>query len=244
MINTHLPIPKYHQLAETLRQDIRAGQMVPGEQMTTEAVLCATYRVSRGTVRQALQLLVDEGLLWREQGRGTFVAAPVDRSRHFSLSSFAEEMRRQNRQPSTRVLVNEVVPASAEVAQRLGIRKETAVFHIQRLRLANGQPVAVETRYLAHSLCPQLANEDLERQSLHWLFVQKYKIPLVRMEHVVEVREVGEKTAVLLKAPSDSNAFHVDRLTYTTNGDGERVAAVWFTAVYREDNYYIQTQTI
>ncbi|MEM7117958.1 MAG: GntR family transcriptional regulator [Chloroflexota bacterium] len=244
MMNRQLPIPKYYQLAETLRHQILSGKRAPGEQMATEAALCAEHRVSRGTVRQAVRLLVDEGLLWREQGRGTFVAEPRDRSQHFSLSSFADEMRRQSRQPSTRLLVNEVVVASDEVAARLGVGEKTAVFYIKRLRLADGQPVAVETRYLAQSLCPQLADEDLERQSLHWLFVQKYQIPLVRMEHVVELREVGEETAVLLQAAPDAQAFHVDRLTFTENEAGERVAAVWFTAVYREDNYYIQTQTI
>jgi GntR family transcriptional regulator len=238
-----LPVPKYYKLAESLKKEINAGIFQPGDQLTPELELCQTYQMSRGTVRQAVQLLVDEGLLWREQGRGTFVRTPLARSQHFSLSSFNDEMVRQNRQPSTRVLVMEKMPASPTVANRLDLDPDTPVFHIQRLRLADGQPVALETRYLAQSLCPDLLNEDLNTQSLHGLFVNKYHIPLVRMEHVVEVRPLSAELAPLLKATPETSAFYVDRVTFTEKSGGGKMPAVWFQAIYREDNYYIQTQT-
>ena len=95
---------------------------------------------------QAIQLLVDQGLLVRKQGRGTFVASTVQRSQHFSLSSFADEMQRQHRQPSTKLLVNEVQPASPGIAERLALAPDTPVFHIKRLRLADGQPAAAQLR--------------------------------------------------------------------------------------------------
>ena len=237
-------LPKYHKLAETLRQQIQSGQLRSGEQITSEPLLCESYKLSRGTVRQAIHVLVDEGLLHREQGRGTFVASSNGRSQHFSLSSFADEMRRQRRQPGTRVLINEVIPASAEVAKRLGVSPETPVLHIQRLRLADGQPVVLETRYLAQSLCPQLANEDLENESIHWLLVQKYQIPLVRMEHIVEIQPIPQAVATLLQTSPDPMAFHVDRLTFTTNSAGEKIPAVWFQAVYLQEQFAIHTQTL
>ena len=237
-------LPKYFALAEMLRQQIRAGEFVAGQQITSEPVLCQTHNLSRGTVRQAIQLLVDEGMLVREQGRGTFVASPAGRSTHFSLSSFNDEMRRQHRQPSTALLVNDIVPAAAKVAERLHLVTNTPVFHIRRLRLADGLPVAVETRYLAESLCPDLADEDLANASLHWLFVEKFQIPLVRMEHVVEVQPLAADVAELLQLPAGSPTFHVDRLTFTTNPAGDRIPAVWFHAVYSQENYHIQTQTL
>lgn len=237
-------LPKYVTLAEQLRQQIAAGQFAVGDPITSEPALSAAHNLSRGTVRQAIQLLVDQGLLVREQGRGTFVAAAVERSKHFSLSSFADEMRRQNKRPSTRLLANEVIPAVAPVAEKLAIAPQTAVFHIKRLRLADGHPVAVETRYLAQSLCPQLATEPLETASLHWLFVQKYQIPLVRMEHLVEIEPVNAETAVLLNLAPGTSAFHIDRLTFTTNQAGEKIPAVWFQAVYSQETYHIQTETL
>jgi len=87
--------PKYCALVEQLRQQIQSGHFANGEQITSEPSLCDLYSLSRGTVRQAIQLLVDQGLLVRKQGRGTFVASPTERSQHFSLSSFASELRRQ-----------------------------------------------------------------------------------------------------------------------------------------------------
>ena len=237
-------LPKYFALAEELQRQVQAGQFAVGEQITSEPALCKAHNVSRGTVRQAIQLLVDQGLLVREQGRGTFVAPPIERSQHFSLSSFADEMRRQNRRPTTKLLKSRTIPADLVVAERLQVVLETPIFHIQRLRLADGQPVAVENRHLRQSLCPQLIKEDLENSSLHWLFVQKYQIPLVRMEHMVEIQPVPEEMAALLQVPPNANVFHVDRLTFTTNDAGKRVPAVWFQAVYSQEHYHIQTNTL
>lgn len=238
------PLPKYFKLAEALREQIWSGQLVAGEQIASEPNLCAIHGLSRGTVRQAIQLLVDEGLLVRKQGLGTFVASPTARSQHFSLTSFDDEMRRTNRQPGTRLICNEVIPAQKKVAKRLAIPPKTPVYHIQRLQLADGQPVALETRYLARSLCPQLVDEDLENASLHWLFAHKYQIPLVRMEHVVEIQPVSAKAASLLQIPSDATVFYVDRLTFTTNEAGKKIPAVWFQAIYAQEQYAIQTQTL
>lgn len=237
-------LPKYYKLAENLRQQIQSGQLRNGDQITSEPALCESYKLSRGTVRQAIQVLVDEGLLRREQGRGTFIASPNGRSQHFSLSSFAEEMRRQHRQPSTKLLLNETIPASEEVAKRLAVATGTPVLHIQRLRLADGQPVVLETRHLAQALCPQLASEDLENDSIHWLLVHKYQIPLVRMEHIVEIQPIPHSVAMLLQTAPDAMAFHVDRLTFTTNRAGEKIPAVWFQAIYLQEQVAIHTQTL
>ena len=236
-------LPKYHRLAEDLRGRMASGELAPGDQIPSEPDLCATYALSRGTVRQALQLLTGEGLLVREHGRGTFVAPPPVHTQHFSLASFSEEMRRQQRQPSTQVLAADTRPAPADVAARLHLAVATPVFHIRRLRLADGVPVALETRYLAQALCPQLIDEDLARLSIHWLLVEKYRIPLVRLEHVVERLPIAAADAALLRVPPATPGFHIDRLSFTLDAHGDKVPAVWFQAVYNEASYYIQTHT-
>ncbi len=238
------PIPKYFELASRLRAQVEQGQLRPGEQIPSEPRLCETYGLSRGTVRQAIQLLENEGLLVREQGRGTFVARPAQTSHQFSLSSFDDEMRRQNRQPSTRLLTGEVIPCPPAAAARLALAEGTPVFHIRRLRLADREPAAVESRLLAQALCPHLAEEDLEIASLHWLFVQKYRIPLVRMEHVVEIQPVTPEEAARLEIEPATPAFQVDRLTFTTDHAGQKVPAVLFQAVYRQDQVAIQTHSL
>src|SRR5574341_1328957 len=95
------PLSKYYQLAEIFRDEISLGTLKPGSQFPTEDSLCREYEVSRGTVRQAVSLLVQEGLICRQQGRGTFVNSPRLGPTFFTLTSFNEDIRQQQRRPST-----------------------------------------------------------------------------------------------------------------------------------------------
>ena len=145
-------------------------------------------------------------------------------------------MRRQNRRPSTRLETAEVIPATPEIAARLDLDVGESVIHIARLRLADDQPVVYETRCLAYALCPGLLDDDLEEESIHRLLIEKYQIPLVRMTCAVEARILTSQQATLLQATPETPAFFVDRLTYTTQLS-QQIPAVWFQAIYREDNY-------
>jgi GntR family transcriptional regulator len=230
-------------LAEILRRQISEGVLNPGDQLPTEDALCQAHNVSRGTVREAVRVLVNDGLIRREQGRGTFVAAPQQPSpTFFTLSSFEEDMRHQERQPSSQVLTAEVIPATSDIATRLEIPVDEPVIHIVRLQLADGQPVIHETRFLAQTLCPDLLNDDLETASIHWLLVHKHGVPLVRMTHTVEAGALSSSQAKLLQAAPGATAFFVDRLTYTEK-NGQKIPAVWYQAIYREDNYYFHAQS-
>jgi GntR family transcriptional regulator len=242
-LNTTSPIPKYYQLAEILRNQIADGSINPGDQLPTEDALSQKYNLSRGTVREAIRVLEKDGYIQREQGRGTFVSFPQRvESTFFTLSSFNEDMRLQGRQPSSLVLTAEVLPAPLKVAEQLQIEQHKPILQIVRLQLADGQPVVHETRYLAQSLCPALLSDDLESTSIHWLLIQKYNIPLVRMTHTVEAGSLSAAQSVLLQAEPGATAFFVDRLTYTEK-NGEKIPAVWFQAIYVEENYHIQAQS-
>ena len=240
-IQTTSPLPKYYRLAERLRRQILSGELEPGAQLATEEQLCREYAMSRGTVRQAIRLLTDEGLLRREQGRGTFVTGPSGDAPLFSLTSFDEEMRRQHRQPSTRVLATAVTPASPDVAERLEVREGAPVIRIERLRLADGRSVVHEVRELAQDLCSDLLEEDLTRHSIHSLLINKYRIPMVRMVHVVEAHRLTPDQARLLEASPGAPAFYVDRLTFTVQ-EGKTRPAVWYRAIYRGDAYHMNAQ--
>jgi GntR family transcriptional regulator len=233
--------PKYIQLSELLRDRIEREELRSGDQIPTEDALSEKHRVSRGTVRQAIALLVNQGLIRREQGRGTFVNAPIAGPTFFTLTSFNDDMRRQDRQPDTRLLSAETVPASEEVARRLELNQGEPCIHIVRLRLADNQPVAQETRYLAYSLCPSLLEDDLEAESIHSLLIHKYHIPLIRTAHTIEAHILSSKEAQLLQVKPRTAAFFVDRLTYTTDEHGER-PAVWYQAIYRGDEYHFKVE--
>lgn len=233
-------IPKYHQLARLLRTQIREGHLRPGDQLPTEESLCREHGLSRGTVRQAIQVLEQEGLVKKEQGRGTFVAAPKERRSFFTLASFDEDMRRQGRRPSTRVLVAERQHVTPQVQEWLQLPPDAEIFHIERLRLADDQPVTYETRYLAVTLCPDLLQQDLSH-GIHTLLIEYCRIPLLRTVHTIEVRLLSAHEASLLQATAGTPAFYVDRLTYTTGPAGQR-PAVWYQAVYRGDEYHFRAE--
>ena len=227
------PMPRYHQLREILQKRIESGEFQPGDQFPTEEQLCQEYGVSRGTVRQAINVLVNEGRLRREQGRGTFVAESSLSPVFFRLADFAEDMRQRGLTASTRVLRLQVIPATEEIAARLEIPVGEQVIESARLRMANGKPMAYETRHLAHSLCPQLLDEDLMHQSIHSLLIDKYKIPLIRACHTVEARVLSKEEASLLEVEPGSAGFFVDRVTYTTNNR----PVTWYRTFYRGDEY-------
>ncbi len=235
------PTAKYYRVSQYLQQQIIKGEFPPNQQLPTEEVLTKGFGVSRGTVRKAIDLLETQGLVRREQGRGTFVNDPSDKGMAgFTLSDFAKEMQQQHRTPTTRVLKQEVVTASAEIAAHLNLNAGDDVLHIERLRLADNRPIVFEERYLNPQLCPELVTEDVETQSIHWLLVHKYKLPLVRVTHTVEIREAGEWGEVLGVGSADQ-IFAVARLTYTKQA-GKTHPAVYYRAFYHGDEYQFKAQ--
>jgi GntR family transcriptional regulator len=227
------PIPRYYQLQQILRKRIESGEFKPDDQFPTENQLCQEYGVSRGTVGRAIKILVDEGWLHRIRGRGTFVSRPSLTPAFFHLTNFADDMQQRGLEPGTRLLSREVIPADEKIAAALQIPVKAPVIKISRLRLANGRPMAYETRYLAYDLCPQLMGEDLEQQSIHSLLIDKYGIPLIRACHTIEARVVSEQEAKILEVEPGSACFFIDRITYTTH---ERPGS-WYQALYRGDEY-------
>lgn len=227
------PAPRYYRLKQALEDRIQSGEFQPGDRFPTDDQLCHEYHLSRGTVRRAVDILVEDGRLRREQGRGTFVSRARLSPVFFRLSDFAEEMRRQGRRPGTRLLRARVLPAGHEIAARLHVPAGEKVIEIARLRLADDKPIAYETRHLAHSLCPTLLAEDLERESIHSLLIDKYNIPLIRACHTIEARLLSGQEAELLQVEPGAPGFTVDRITYTVC---DRLVT-WYRTFYRGDEY-------
>src|SRR5205823_4815861 len=138
------PLPRYYQLKEIMRERIRLGEWKPGDLIPSERELGETYGISRMTARQAITDLVNEGLFYREQGKGTFVSQHKITQQLIQLTGFTEDIRARGQRPGTKVLSAEMFPADEATAERLRISQGTLIFRLRRLRLADDEPLAIE----------------------------------------------------------------------------------------------------
>lgn len=157
--------PQYRQIEQALRERIAA--LRPGSRLPSDAELCAEFGVSRMTARHAMQRLAEDGLIAREPGRGSFVADRPAYRRANRLMTFSQEMRRTGRAPSSRVLDRAIRPATNAEAASLGIPARQPVVVLRRVRMADGEPIALETAVLIGACADAVMATDLGRGSLH-----------------------------------------------------------------------------
>ncbi len=157
--------PHYRQIEQVMRE--RIASLPPGARLPTDKELCAEFKVSRMTARNAMQRLTEDGLITREPGRGSFVAEPPAYRRANRLMTFTQEMLRAGRVPSSRLLTRVIRPSSSGEAMRLGIPLRQPVVHLRRLRLADDEPIALESSVLIGSCADAVMTADLAHGSLH-----------------------------------------------------------------------------
>ncbi len=209
------PVPRYHQLKEILRERIRSGEWKPGDLIPSERELSESYGISRMTARQAITDLVNEGVFYREQGKGTFVTRRKITQQLMRLTGFTEDISARGQRPGTRVLSAQMLPADDAAAERLHISVGQLIYCIQRLRLADGEPLAIELSQLSFKGCERLLEEDLEQNSLYRLLETKYGVPLMEAEQELEAGLAGNEETKLLKIPAGSSVLFIRRVTYT-----------------------------
>lgn len=161
------PVPLYFQVAQHLRAAIEDGSLPAGSRIENEVTLAEVLGMSRPTIRRAIQELVDQGLLVRRRGVGTQVVMGRV-ARTVELSSLHDDLVRDKRNPSTRVLLHESVPADADAAEHLGVPVGKVILHIKRLRYADEVPFALLSNYLAPEY-HDITRESLEEFGLYQL---------------------------------------------------------------------------
>ena len=167
--------PLYQQIKQDLLDQINQHVLKPGDGLPSEAQLAAQYNVSRITIRRAIKDLIQQGVLFSLQGKGTFVAqSPIRAISGFR--SFSEDIRAKGLHPSSQVLRFEEETAAEQVASYLQIPPGDHVYVLERIRMADDQPMAFETAYLPVRLFPQLKQFDFNQQSLYTVLQDHYHI--------------------------------------------------------------------
>ena len=239
-LDEHSPIPLYHQLQELLREKIESGEWNPGARLPTEDELCEMCQISKTTVRQALSALAIEGFLIRKQGRGTFVAEPRIEQGPVELTSFSEEMQRRGLYPASKVMELKEIPATPKIADALKLDRGELVFMIKRLRLANDEPMGIQTAYLPAALFPGLLDEDLSG-SLYQVLEEKYSIIPASATEVHYAVLLDKHEAELLGMPSrDSVGLLVERRGFSQ--DEHPIEFV--SSIMRGDRYQVSVHLV
>jgi GntR family transcriptional regulator len=214
-LDKDLPVPLYHQLQSILKAEIESRRWRPDEQLPNESRLAEQFGVSKITVRQALQNLAEQGYIRREQGRGTFVARRKFDEGPRELTSFTEEMRRHDLAAASRVLEQYVTEADVRIADALLLPLQSPIFVLKRVRLADGEPMSVQTTHIPAAFVPGL--EIAEDASLYEVLQNRYHLYPARARETYFAMLAEPSTAELLNVPAGSPVFAVERVTMLPN---------------------------
>lgn len=233
-----VPIPLYHQIKTYLTDALENGQLKPGDRVPSERELTTRFSVSRMTARQALTELEAQGLLVRVQGRGTFAATPKIEQPLVGLTSFTEDMRRRGLQPASQILAVAERPAGRRIAGILGIAETAVVLRMERLRLAGGEPMAVETAHIPTALVPGLCEADLAGGSLYVVLRERYGLHLVRATESLEATPADSYVAGLLHVREGTPVLLRERVCRDPR---DRIVE-FVRSIYRGDRYRFVTE--
>ena len=242
-IDTRSKLPLYDQIERNLRDLMINGRLQPGQMMPSEWDLAALYGVSRLTVRRALEELVRQNWLERKQGVGTFVRQPVTASIADSKLSFTEQMRAIGRSPSSHVVEQRILPATAKIARALRIQEGDSVFEITRLRLADQVPILLETACLSQDRFPALGDRSWsEADSLYQILSQEYGVNVTGLDHTLKPALLTETEAHLLQARPGTPALLSEIVAYTR--DATPVEYSWSFSNGDKSEFYFHFQRI
>jgi len=227
------PVPLYHQVAQAIQSAIDDGRLTPGELLENEISLATRLGISRPTARQALRELVDKGQMVRKRGAGTHVA-PATIRRPVDLTSLYDDLSKSGKSPTTVVLEHEVVPAPPEVAVALDIPEGTDVLRVRRLRLADGEPIAVMTNFLPMTIAPTRA--ELEAGGLYDCLRGRGVKPRIARQRM------GARVATAAEARMLDEVPRAALLTMERTAFDESGGAVEFGQhIYRASRYSFET---
>jgi GntR family transcriptional regulator len=240
MLNKDHPLPKYYQLKELLLEKIVGGEWLPGTMIPSERDLSGEYDISRMTARQALAELTSEGLLRREQGRGTFVAERKIHQGLSRLSGFTEDMTERGLQAGGKVVQCAVKSAPPAALRPLQLTPGQEVVILERLRNADGEAVALEKSHLHFPHVQELLRGNLENDSLYQLLAEKFEIVPTRAEQQVGADLCTAREQKLLGLSSGAPILRIQRTTYDQWGRPFE----YTEAAYRADRYIFLAELV
>ncbi len=227
------PIAMYEQVKQRIRQWIAADRLKAGDRLPAARQLCEWLGVSHQTIAKALDDLEHDGVIYRVQGKGTFVRGAQLETAFTDLLGFTESMRRQGAVPSSRLLSWRLLPAAARWNSIFGDPPSHKACYIEltRLRRIDGEPVVLNVSVIPEGLGRQMLGRGLEDKSYYDLFAELTGTPVTREDHSISLVFVSREQGKLLNVKPGSAHFCVEGVTYV----GEGVPVEWSHSVFRAD---------
>lgn len=216
----HKVTPRYYRIYEELHNQIASGQYPAGQKMPSETELCRIYGVSRGTIREAVKMLMQEGLLKREQGRGTFV---LDKKVKIAqnakqLIGFTELMQQHGKKAAAKILRIETKKPGQEVRGLLEMKPSEKVVEIERLRFGDDAPLIIERSCFVYGYFYPLLEFDLEKESIYEVLHRETDVRLGDAYQTIEAVNATAGDARLLQVEPDTALLLIKRLIKTKSG--------------------------
>lgn len=217
-IRFDIRVPIYIQLAQLIKERIETGVYKPGSQIPPETALCETYQISRVTVRKAITLLTDEGILVKQQGKGTFVAMSMVVESSKAQGSFTLSCQQNGVVPSTKIISCGVTAADAKLAADLNVAENSDIVCIKRVRCANEVPVIFETDYLPLPVHQYLLSANLENDSLLDTIRSNTGLDGTTYEDIFDVRFATEEQMAHLGCKKGAALLGVYQKVFSKDG--------------------------
>jgi len=211
-------VPRYHRIAEALRERISNGELAPGARLANQRQLAQSFGVTLMTLRQALELLERDHLIVRRHGLGTFVAAPSIDYDILQLQRFAGDLSAKGEHVATRLLGTRFATADRRVAEALRLAPKARVLGLERLRLVDGRPMSLQRSFLPSPIGDEVVRADLASTPLHQVLEFKLGLVITLARETVSAVRLGRREARDLGCRPGEPAFESERVSYNAAG--------------------------
>lgn len=227
-------IPLYYQIMRNLKEQIVSGKLGPGDRLPSEAEHTRRFGVSRVVIRQALRILEEQGLIVRVKGNGTFVSEAVAEDAAPRISGSLEDLIHIGADTTIKVIEFRLVKATADLAEVFGVKEGDDLFHMQRIRLVGGRPLAVLINHVPYSIGATIPLSDLAKEPLIVLIEKRAGVHVEWASQVFQAVAADEEMAQRLEVDILTPLLKLTLTAYSTDGMVVDLAHVF----YRSDRYY------
>jgi GntR family transcriptional regulator len=238
-IDPKSPQPLYVQVKAAILDYIEENDLPPSSLLPSERELSNLFSISRLTIRKALDHLEQEGVLFRQQGKGAFVGSSKLQQPLLVLTSFTEAVRQEGHTPGSQLLGYDILENKRAVCKKLELEPGSKVLKISRLRSVDNLPFSLATSYLDGALAEKLLESDLQNQSLYSLLKDKFDISMSKTKAYLEAVAAEHSDALLLNIKPGSPVFLMSGVVISRSGK----IVEYFNVLYRGDRLKFMTES-